>query len=112
MFSKRNILFYLLAFLNFVIIGMIVSAVSGAADGQGLAGVAIILGNGIITGAIAFLTAIILSNYLKQKNIKLIIKVLLTFFIIFLLFGIYRFLTMEQQEPTIKPIPTKVTKPV
>lgn len=67
--KPSSILFYLLSFVVFVIIGATYAALSGAADGQGLAGGAIVLGYGIMSGLIAIVVAIILVYSVSHKAI-------------------------------------------
>lgn len=111
MFKLINIVFYILIFLSFSLIGMTASKFLGMADGQGLAGGAIILGHGIITGIIAFITSIFISTKFHLNTIKGIIKVYLVILSIFILVGLFRILTMEEKGETDKNLPRKPTQP-
>ena len=87
--KPSSILLYILSFVVFVIIGAGYAAFTGAADGQGLAGGAIVLGYGIISGLIAIFAAIILVYSVSHKAIVngnriffLILLILIAFLII------------------------------
>jgi hypothetical protein len=67
--KPSSILFYLLSFLVFVIIGAAFAGLTGAAEGQGLAGGAIVLGYGIMFGFFAIIAAIVLVYSIPNKVI-------------------------------------------
>lgn len=67
--KPASILFYLLSFVAFVLLGATFAAVTGAAKGQGLAGGAIVLGYGIMFGFFALIGAIIMVYRSNQKAI-------------------------------------------
>ena len=111
MFKLINLLFYILTFLSFSLIGMITSKFLGMADGQGLAGGAIILGHGIITRIIAFIISIFISTKFHSRTIKRINKIYLFILSIFILVGLFRILTIEEKGETDKNLPRKPTQP-
>ena len=69
-FQAFKLLFYLLSTFLFFLLGMILAGVSGAADGQGLAGGAIVLFYGLIAAGIALIFSIVAGSYFP-KNIIL-----------------------------------------
>ncbi len=91
--SLAKLLFYLLSSFLFFFIGMVLAGISGVAKGQGLAGGAIILGYGVMSGAIALIASIILAIYLKPSTIYFLNKVLGGIAAIAMLFLVYRFYT-------------------
>ncbi len=94
-----NLLFYFLVLANSLILGMIISALLGMGDSQGLAGGAIILFHGIITGIISLFVSFFLSKQLQSKTLKKINKYLLVLFALFLFVFTYRFLTLNEDIP-------------
>jgi hypothetical protein len=67
--KPASILFYLLSFVAFVLLGATLAAVTGAAKGHGLAGGAIVLGYGIMFGFFALIGSIIMVYRSTQKAI-------------------------------------------
>jgi hypothetical protein len=98
-----NLLFYFLSLVNFIFIGIFFAVVTDAARGQGLAGGAIVLGYGVITGAIALIVSILLAYYLEDKIIILLNKILGILLALFLIITAYRILTKEKKEEHIPP---------
>jgi len=85
-----SILLYLFTVIDFVFIGATIASVSGAADGQGLAGGAVVLMYGVISAFIALVIAIILAFYLSKDTIKNITKVLALILLGCLIYFIYK----------------------
>lgn len=69
MIKPYSFLLYLLSFLLFIVAGTAISGWVGAADGQGLAGGAIVLFYGIITGLAALVAALFIARYAPRKVI-------------------------------------------
>ncbi|KAA3612503.1 MAG: hypothetical protein D8M58_20275 [Calditrichaeota bacterium] len=108
--NTSHILFYLLSALIFFFLGMVFAGITGAGKNQGLAGGAIVLGYGVMSGVIVFILAIVLARYLKNELIVLINKIYAALLIIFLLFSIYRYNTNRSDlNPDNQPQKTKVT---
>ncbi len=74
--KPSSILFYLFSFLVFVILGAMFAAFSGAADGQGLAGGAIVLGYGLMAGFFAIVVSIVLVYSVSHKVIIIVNRIL------------------------------------
>jgi len=102
-FNRTKILFYFLVLVNFFIIGMIAAALLSAAEDQGLAGGAIILGYGLITSVVTLLFSFFISGYIVRNKLKLINKFLLVVFTLFVIFAFYRYFTMEDRDPYVAP---------
>lgn len=79
----------------FFISGVYVAGITGAAEGQGLAGAAIVLGYGVITATIAFILSVILVQYVEKKTIIQANKILGVIFLIFAGITAYRIITTE-----------------
>ena len=94
-----NLLFYFLMFANSLVLGMVISAFMGMGDSQGLAGGAILLFHGIITGIISLFGSFFLTNHLKSKVVKKINNYLLVLFVLFLMIFAYRFYTIQNAAP-------------
>lgn len=75
-FKVHCLLLYLLAFLFFTVVGAGATALSGAADNQGLAGGAIVLFYGLITGFVAFVLSILFVKHGSRKQIIMVNLVL------------------------------------
>ncbi|MCW8849688.1 MAG: hypothetical protein OQJ81_06880 [Melioribacteraceae bacterium] len=93
-----NLVFYFLVLVNSFFLGMIISAVIGMGDSQGLAGGAIILFHGIITGFISLFVSFFLSKNLESKTLKKVNTILLVLFTIFILLFTYRLLSLKNEE--------------
>jgi uncharacterized membrane protein len=94
-----NLLFYFLVLTNSLVLGMIISALLGMGDSQGLAGGAIILFHGLIAGIISLFVSFFLSKHLDSKTIKKVNNYLLLLFALFLMIFAYRILTLQEDIP-------------
>ena len=110
-----NLLFYFLSLINFIFIGIYFAVITDAAKGQGLAGGAIVLGYGVITGAVALIVSIFLAYYIEDKIIILLNKILGILLALFIIITAYRILTREKKEeyspPKRQVTPTAVVIP-
>ncbi len=110
-----NLLFYFLSLINFIFIGIYFAVITEAAKGQGLAGGAIVLGYGVITGAVALIVSIFLAYYIEDKIIILLNKILGILLALFIIITAYRILTREKKEeyspPKRQVTPTAVVIP-
>jgi hypothetical protein len=106
----RGFLFCLLVFLVFTILGATGAKLAGAADGQGLASGAIVIGYGIFAGIIATLLALFLLWYFEAR---LVIRLNIIFGVILFIMAIiltYRIIQVqktreiEENTPTSKPV--------
>ena len=93
--KPTSILLYLLSFVVFVILGATYAALSGAADGQGLAGGAIVLGYGIMFGFFAIVVSIFIVYQSSQKTIY--VGVVILFVLLLLLIAIL-FIRQKMQK--------------
>ncbi|WP_200975309.1 hypothetical protein [Echinicola sp. 20G] len=115
MFKASSLLFYLLCFVVFTILGTVTAGLAGAGDGQGLAGGAIVLGYGVMTGFGVFVLAIIAVYSLDQRKIVTMNKVLGGFVLLLLGVLAIRILTVQRiEEPKEDVIrkPSPTTQPV
>ena len=109
--KPASLLLYLLVILVFFMVGMTIAGVSGVADGQGLAGGAILFFYGVITAIIAFILSLFIAHNAKIGTILKIDKILgIVFFLAACLF-VYRAITINKNETPVKEIPTKITAP-
>lgn len=105
---------YLLSFLLFLVIGTAVSGWAGAGDGQGLAGGAIVLFNGIITGLVALVAALFVARFAPRKFIIWTNVVMLAILLVLFLILRMRYIADHKDEvpyeaPDLKP---KTSAPV
>ncbi len=114
--KPSSIVFYFLSVILVFLIMMVISAVTGAAKGQGLAGPAIILGNGLIGGFIAFVIAITVVNFLNEKVVVLLNKIFGAVFLLLVALFVYRFITRDQPndepENPERKLKQKTTEPL
>lgn len=80
--KPASILFYLLSFLVFVILGASFAGITGAADDQGLAAGAIVLGYGIISGFVAIVASIVLVSRVSHKFVIIANRILFLLFLV------------------------------
>ena len=95
--KNSSLLLYLLSILAFFFVGVFYVMITGAAEGQGLAAGAIVLGNGIIFAFVALVASIVLVYYtetpvIKKVNIGLAITLVLSI-------GYLVFRKMQKEEP-------------
>ena len=93
-----TLLFYFLMFTNFLFIGMIIIAVLGFGESQGLAGGAIILFYGIISAVISLFVSFSLIKHLTSKSLKKVNRILLILFAIFLILFTYRLISLQKDD--------------
>ena len=86
-FKLYNLLFYILSFVLFAFIGLLYATLVEAGRHQGLAGGAIVLGYGVISGGVALLAAIIAAGFLDRSRVILFNKIL-PFLIAIVLFAL------------------------
>lgn len=91
MLKPASLLLYLQALILFFTIGATFAAYSGKAEGQGLAGGAIIISYGILLAAIAFLVSLFVAWNAPVKTIIRLNKLLFAFELFFTLTIIYRY---------------------
>ena len=112
MFKPYSILFYFFVVIVFFIAGVYFAGITGAAEGQGLAGAAIVLGYGVITAFVALILSLILVYYVEREIIVKANKVLGVIFLIFAAITAYRIITMERVESGSGPgSPTSPKQP-
>ena len=111
-FKPSNILFYLLSSFLFFFLGMVIAAITGAGEGLGLAGGAVVLGYGVILGCAACISSIFSVRFLKENYVVLLNKIFAVIITLFTAFFIYRYLTLQDgSEKSISP-KTKTTLPI
>ena len=109
LFKPVSLLMYLLVILVFFMAGMTIAGVMGVAEGQGLAGGAIVFFYGVITAIIAFILALFIGHNAKLVTI---IKINNIFGILLLLGAclfVYRVVTLNNNNTPEKELPTKTT---
>lgn len=111
-FKLASFLCYLLTLVVFFFLGMYLVSWTGAAEGQGLAGGAIVLFYGLITAIIGLVLAIILANKSSIKTIKTVNVVLGVVLIVIASFITYQVMTQSDDstpEPANERTPTAPT---
>ncbi|MEZ5008980.1 MAG: hypothetical protein R2753_12585 [Chitinophagales bacterium] len=98
--QPTSLLLYVLTILVFLLVGMFYASLSGAAEGQGLAGGAIILGNGIVFAIIAFAAALLYTYFTNPKAIKLANKVLGVLLLLLIAIVVFRYYKLNKSETT------------
>ncbi len=94
-YKPSNILFYILSALLFLLLGTILAGITGAGKNQGLAGSAIVLGYGVISGFVAFIAAIVTARLVKENLVILLNKIFAALFLLLIALFIYRFQTRQ-----------------
>lgn len=121
LFKPASLLFYLFMILVFFLAGVYYAGITGAAEGQGLAGGAIVLGYGVITAFFALLVSFVIAYYTPREVIVRINQVLGIIFLIFVAITAYRIMMREGSQNTSEPTsqqtpkssaPTAVAPPV
>lgn len=75
-FKPASLLYYFLTFLLAFLLGSTIASLSGAADNQGLAAAAIVVGYGILVAILLLVAAIVSVAYLTPKKIVNLNKIL------------------------------------
>jgi len=91
--KPASLILYILAFIFFFFAGMLYVSWSGAAEGQGLAGGAIVFMNGLLFGFLALVASLFLAYYADRKIIIRANQILL---VMSLLLGL--FLMMKHRD--------------
>ena len=91
LFKPASLLLYMLSLSVFFLMGASYAGISGAAEGQGLAGGAIVFGYGVVFGALSFVAAIFMAYYAKKKTVIIANRVLAIVLALALGVFIYRF---------------------
>jgi len=109
-FKPACLLLYLLTLIIFFVFGVTIARISGAAEGQGLAGGAIVFFYGIIGSFLGFVTAIFIAYWAAHKTIININRIFGMLFIILACLATFRYLehTKEKEQPKIET-PMKTT---
>jgi hypothetical protein len=103
-------IFCLMAFVVFMVIGMFISGLSGAGDGQGLAAGAIVVGYGMMVGLGGILLAIILLKKLSWEVIKKI-NIGLGVLMLVIAAALYYRISTQIEELKEETLPKEVTAP-
>lgn len=111
MIKPAALLFYLLIILVFFAIGILYAGLTGAAEGQGLAGGAIVFFYGIISAFLAFIFSLFVVYKVEYRTIVIANRVLGILFFAFAVYSAYRIYTRERKETPVKEYPKKTTAP-
>lgn len=109
LFEPVSLLFYFFMIVVFFFAGVYYAGITGAGEGQGLAGGAIVIGYGFISAFIALLISIMLASYLAREQIVQINKILGIIFLIFIAITAYRILTKESSETSSESFSQQIT---
>ncbi|MCF8365516.1 MAG: hypothetical protein K9H16_07035 [Bacteroidales bacterium] len=101
-FKPASLLFYMLAVLVFLLAGMTYAGISGAADGQGLAGGAILIFYGIVFALGALIASLFVVFYFSKTVIVTANRILLIILLIAIGIISYRILVKERQSSNIE----------
>lgn len=109
--TPSKIGFYILMLISCLLLGFFIAGFSGAGKNQGLAGGAIVLGYGVIAGAIGFIASFFIASIISKKALVLTNWVLLILILLMAGYTQYRFQERQkekkEQQETPKRIPTK-----
>lgn len=111
-FKPSGLLLYLLAFLDFFLVGGFFVQFSGAAEGKGLVAGAIVLVYGLIFAFTALVASLFFVHYSNHKLIVFANKLLLILFIIEVGIITYQVINKVEKHTPTKELPKKVTSPV
>ena len=114
-FKPYSLLFYLLTLILFFFVGVFYAVFTDAAKDQGLAAAAIVLGYGVMAGALAFVASIFVAGYSGREfiiNTNRILSILLFIALVMITIRVIN-RKSQQSEPTEpeNPKPSPVTKP-
>ena len=112
MLKPASLLLYLQTLVLFFVIGATFAAISGKAQGQGLAGGAIIISYGILLAVVAFLVSLFVAWNATVKTIIRLNKLLFAFVLFFALTIFYRYCDFHDNENTSKEIEDTLYKSV
>lgn len=110
LFKPASLLFYFFMIVVFFFAGVYYAGITGAAEGQGLAGGAIVLGYGVITAFVALLVSFIIAYHAPREIIVKVNQVLGVIFLIFIAITAYRIITRERSQAALEPSSQQVTK--
>ncbi|MDC7995471.1 hypothetical protein [Altibacter sp. HG106] len=108
--KPASIVFYLLSAFVFFIVGLYLAGILGAGKNQGLAGGAIVLGYGVLTGGLAFIISFFIAYHVVHKWVVRLNWIL--FVLLLIGYGVthYRYVQRNQKDaPSEKehaPLPT------
>ena len=105
-----SILLYFLSAFVFFFIGTTVGVITGAAEGQGLAGAAIILFYGFVASILAIVAALFLAYNAETERIIRLNKLLGIGLAIFVIVATIRFVTRDKNKDPVKS-PGEPTQP-
>ncbi len=88
--KPASLLLYLLSILTFMLLGMTYAGVSGAGEGQGLAGGAIVFGYGVMAAGVALIAALLLAYQARHRVIVVTNQILAGLFVVLLAVTLYR----------------------
>lgn len=108
--SKAGFILYLLTFVIFFIAGGLFVKLTGAAEGQGFAGGAIVFFYGVLFAFAGLIASVIFVHYANHGAIVLANRLLLIVFVIFLGILTFNYLSMPENPESIET-PKKVTVP-
>lgn len=107
-FKPASLLFYFLMILVFFFAGVYYAGITGAAEGQGLAGGAIVLGYGVISAFIALFISFVIVYYVSLDRVIRMNQVLGIVFLIFTAITAYRIFTAERAQTSTES-PSQIT---
>ena len=109
--TPSKIGFYILMLISCLLLGFFIAGFSGVGKNQGLAGGAIVLGYGVIAGAIGFIASFFIATMISKKALVRTNWVLLILILLMAGYTQYRFQERQkekkEQQETPKRIPTK-----
>ena len=95
-----SFLFYFLMIIVFFFVGVTWVIITGAAEGQGLAAGAIVIGNGVIFGFVALVAALVIAHYATTAFIKRANVVLAFVLGVFIAYFTIRFFQRQRAAET------------
>ncbi len=98
LFQLASLLLYFFVIFVFFFAGVYFAILTKAAEGQGLAGGAIVLGYGVISACIALLFSLVVAYHASEEVVVKLNKVLGVIFLIFVTITAYRIVIREGSQ--------------
>ncbi|MEZ5003364.1 MAG: hypothetical protein R2730_10065 [Chitinophagales bacterium] len=99
--QPASLLLYFLTILVFMLVGMLYAGLSGAAADQGLAGGAIVLGNGIVFAIIALIATLLYIYFTHPNAVKLANKVLGVLLLLLVAIVAFRYYKLNSNQKSL-----------
>lgn len=110
LFKPACLLFYLLMILVFFFVGVYFAVITGAAEGQGLAAGAIVIGYGVFTAFAALFVSFFIAYSASPEAIVRLNQGLAITLLVFISITAYRVMTRESSQTSSEPTSQQIPK--